>query len=162
MPPAGPAQLALKAPGPYVPAFSFPTEASLFTVLMTFLLVVHALLALALVGVILLQKSEGGGLTGGGSAGGLVSARGAADFMSRTTAILATLFIVSSLGLAWLAGHSNRPKTIDTTLAREAPPVGPLGPPIAPALPGATAPAAPGAATPAPAQAPGDNVPLAN
>jgi preprotein translocase subunit SecG len=135
---------------------------------MTFLLVVHALLALALVGVILLQKSEGGGLTGGGSAGGLVSARGAADLMSRTTAILATLFIVSSLGLAWLAGHSNRPKTIDTTLARESAPVGPLGPPIAPNLPapGGAAPAqgAPApAATQAPAQAPaGDAVPLAN
>jgi preprotein translocase subunit SecG len=133
---------------------------------MTFLLVVHALLALALVGVILLQKSEGGGLTGGGSAGGLVSARGAADFMSRTTAILAALFIVSSLGLAWLAGHSNRPKTIDTTLARESAPVGPLGPPIAPALPPAGGPAPAGAPAPAPAetpaQPPAGAVPLAN
>ena len=134
---------------------------------MTFLLVVHALLALALVGVILLQKSEGGGLTGGGSAGGLVSARGAADFMSRTTAILAALFIISSLGLAWLAGHSNRPQTIDTTLARESAPVGPLGPPIAPALPapgGAGAAPATQAAAPAaaPAQAPAGEVPLAN
>ena len=136
---------------------------------MTFLLVVHALLALALVGVILLQKSEGGGLTGGGSAGGLVSARGAADFMSRTTAILAALFIISSLGLAWLAGHSNRPQTIDTTLARESAPVGPLGPPIAPALPAPTGSAlpAPGGATglapaAAPAAAPAGEVPLAN
>ncbi len=120
---------------------------------MTFLLVVHGLLALALVGVILLQKSEGGGLVGGGSGGGLVSARGAADLLTRSTAILATLFIVSSLGLAWLAGHSNRPKTIDTTLAREAPPVGPLGAP-APAAP----PALPGLA---PAQ-PDDSVPVAN
>ena len=137
--------------------------------LMTFLLVVHGLLALALVAVILVQKSEGGGLTGGGNAGGLVSARGAADLLTRTTAILATLFIVSSLGLAWLAGHSNRPKTIDTTFAREAAPVGPLGAPIAPAQQGAPiAPAlpAPGAlpAAPAgqPAPAPADAPPVQN
>lgn len=111
--------------------------------MMTFLLVVHGLLALALVGVILMQKSEGGGLTTGGSAGGLVSARGAADLLSRTTAVLATLFILSSLGLAMLAASSTRPRAIDTSLARTAPPVGPLGapvptaPPIAPVLPGA-------------------------
>lgn len=137
--------------------------------LMTFLLVVHGLLALALVAVILVQKSEGGGLTGGGNAGGLVSARGAADLLTRTTAILATLFIVSSLGLAWLAGHSNRPKTIDTTFAREAAPVGPLGAPIAPAQQGAPiAPAlpAPGALPAAPAgqpvPAPADAPPVQN
>jgi preprotein translocase subunit SecG len=132
---------------------------------MNFLLVVHGLIALALVGVILIQKSEGGGLTSGGSAGGLVSARGAADLLSRSTAILATLFIISSLGLAWLAGHSNRPQTIDTTLAREAQPVGPLGAPTAP-VPGAPGLAAPGAvpATPGtqPAAAPVDAPPIAN
>jgi preprotein translocase subunit SecG len=89
--------------------------------LMTFLLVVHALLALALVGVILMQRSEGGGLgIGGGSGGGLVSARGAADLLTRTTAILATLFIVSSLGLAMLAGAARKERPIDTTLARPA------------------------------------------
>ncbi|MGL6044798.1 MAG: preprotein translocase subunit SecG [Sandaracinobacteroides sp.] len=126
---------------------------------MTFLLVVHGLLALALVGVILLQKSEGGGLTSSGSAGGLVSARGAADLMSRTTAVLAALFIVSSLGLAWIAATSNRPKTIDTTLAREAPAVGPLGAP-SPGLPAPGALPAPAAAPLAPlAVAPADTVP---
>jgi preprotein translocase subunit SecG len=89
--------------------------------LMTFLLVVHGLLALALVGVILMQRSEGGGLgIGGGSSGGLISARGAADLLTRTTAILATLFIVSSLGLAVLAGASRADRPIDTTLARPA------------------------------------------
>jgi len=152
-----------------VPRFPAIDDGELTTVLMTFLLVVHGLLALALVGVILLQKSEGGGLTTGGSAGGLVSARGAADLLSRSTAILATLFIVSSLGLAWLATETNQPRAIDTTLAREAPPVGPLGapsqpapgaPPIAPVLP------SPGALSGAPAQtapaAPADSVPVAN
>lgn len=120
--------------------------------MMTFLLVLHGLIALALVAVILLQKSEGGGLTGGGSAGGLVSARGAADLLSRTTAILAGIFIISSLGLAWLAGDSNRPQTIDTSLARPAVPVGPLGAPANPV----PAPAA----TPQPA--PTDSVPVQN
>jgi len=139
---------------------------------MTFLLVVHGFLALALVAVILLQKSEGGGLTGGGSAGGLVSARGASDLLSRSTAILATLFIVSSLGLAWLASQGGQPRAIDVTLAREAPPVGPLGAP-SPAAPGAPpiapvlgSPGAPSGAVKAPAQeAPPalvDGVPLAN
>lgn len=127
---------------------------------MTFLLVVHGLLALALVGVILLQKSEGGGLTGGGSAGGLVSARGAADLLTRTTAILATLFIISSLGLAMVAASTSKPKTIDTSLARPTTPVGPLGAPD-PALPAAPA---PGGIAPAPAApaAPADSVPVAN
>lgn len=103
--------------------------------LMTFLLVLHGLLTLALVAVILMQKSEGGGLTGGGSAGGLVSARGAANLLTRTTAILATLFIVSSLGLAVLAANRSKPQTIDTRLAREAPAVGPLGTPDPAAAP---------------------------
>jgi preprotein translocase subunit SecG len=104
--------------------------------LMTFLLVVQGLLALALVGVILMQRSEGGGLTGGSSAGGLVSARGAADLLTRTTAILATLFIAASLGLAMLAGATRADKPIDTTLARPAAGEAPAAPtPVAPVLP---------------------------
>jgi preprotein translocase subunit SecG len=102
--------------------------------LMTFLLVVHALLALALVGVILLQRSEGGGLgIGSSSPGGLVSARGAADLLTRSTAVLAALFIASSLGLAMLAGASRSERPIDTSLARPAPPAAPA--PAAPGLP---------------------------
>jgi preprotein translocase subunit SecG len=126
--------------------------------MMTFFLVLHGLIALALVGVILLQKSEGGGLTGGGSAGGLVSARGAADLLSRTTAILAAVFILSSLGLAWMGSHNSRPKSIDTTLARPAEKTGPLGAPAAP-LP---APGLPVPAAPAAPAAPADSVPVAN
>lgn len=122
---------------------------------MTFLLVVHGLLALALVAVILMQKSEGGGLTGGGGGGGLVSARGAANLLTRTTSVLAALFILSSLGLAWLGGHSSRPAEIDTSLARQTAPVGPLGAPKQ-TVPG-TMPAAP--VVPA---APADSVPVQN
>ena len=137
---------------------------------MTFLLVVHTLLALALVGVILMQKSEGGGLTGGGNAGGLVSARGAANLLTRTTAILAALFILSSLGLAWLAGHTARPGQIDTSLARQTTPVGPLGAPkqnlpgqnLPGATPGAPLPLPAGQPAQAPASAPADSVPVQN
>ncbi|MBO9712124.1 preprotein translocase subunit SecG [Sphingomonas sp.] len=88
--------------------------------LFTLLLVIQFLIALALVVVILVQRSEGGGLTSGGSPSGLMSARGAADFLTRATAILATAFILMSILLAVLA--ANRHSTaVDTTLQRTAP-----------------------------------------
>jgi preprotein translocase subunit SecG len=89
----------------------------------TFLLIVHTIIAAALVGVILMQRSEGGGLGVGGSPTGLMSARGAADFLTRATTILATLFIIMSIGLAALATLERGPRTIDTSLARDAAPV---------------------------------------
>jgi preprotein translocase subunit SecG len=87
----------------------------------TFLLIVQFAVAAIMVGVILIQKSEGGGLTGG-SPSGLMSARGAADFLTRLTAILATAFIVLSIILAVMAAsrHSNR---IDSSLQRARTPV---------------------------------------
>jgi preprotein translocase subunit SecG len=115
--------------------------------MLTFLLVVHALVAAALVAVILMQRSEGGGLASSGSPGGLMSARGAADFLTRTTAILATLFVVLSIGLAALATMQKAPTKIDTSLAHSTPA------PI-------TAPAAPAPAAPAPAD--NNAVPLAH
>ena len=64
----------------------------------TVLIVIHLMIVLALVGVVLIQRSEGGGLgIGGGS--GFMSARGAANALTRTTAILATLFFITSLAL---------------------------------------------------------------
>ncbi len=98
----------------------------------TFLLVVHAIIAAALVGVILVQRSEGGGLGMGGSPGGLMSARGAADFLTRATSILATLFVLMSILLAALASVERGPQKIDTSLAKEAP-AEPAGPAVAPA-----------------------------
>ena len=88
--------------------------------LFSFLLVVHFVIALALVTVILMQRSEGGGLTGGGSPAGLMSARGASDFLTRSTAILSTVFVVLSIALAVLAAtrHST---AVDTSLNRAAP-----------------------------------------
>ncbi|PEQ13462.1 preprotein translocase subunit SecG [Novosphingobium sp. PC22D] len=85
-----------------------------------FLTVVQALVAAALVGVILIQKSEGGGLGvgGGGSPSGLMSARGAADFLTRSTAVLATIFVLLSILLAALAVDVTTGREIDTSLER--------------------------------------------
>ena len=99
--------------------------------MLTFLLVVHALVAAALVGVILMQRSEGGGLASSGSPGGLMSARGAADFLTRTTAILGTAFVGLSILLATLATMQKAPAKIDTSLAHTTP--APAAAPIAPA-----------------------------
>ncbi len=87
----------------------------------TFLLVVQAIIAAALVTVILMQRSEGGGLAGGGSPAGLMSARGAADFLTRTTASLATAFVLLSVVLAVIASLSHAPTKIDASLAKGAP-----------------------------------------
>ena len=70
----------------------------------TVVLVIHIILALSLIAVILLQRSEGGALgIGGGAGGGLMTGRSAANLLTRTTAVLATCFIVTSLTLAILA-----------------------------------------------------------
>ena len=74
------------------------------------LIVLHVLVALAIIGLVLLQHGKGadmGSGFGGGASGSLFGATGSANFLSRTTAVLATLFFVFSLGLAYLA--TNRP-----------------------------------------------------
>ena len=87
----------------------------------TFLLVVQTLVAAALVLVILLQRSEGGGLGVGGSSAGLMTARGAADFLTRSTAILGALFVILSIALAAIAGVTREEPTVDTSLATHQP-----------------------------------------
>ncbi len=75
------------------------------------LIVIHLMIVLALVGVVLIQRSEGGGLgIGGGS--GFMSARGTANALTRTTAILAALFFATSLGLGLLTRYESRPTDI--------------------------------------------------
>jgi preprotein translocase subunit SecG len=86
----------------------------------TFLLVLQAIVATALVTVILMQRSEGGGLTGGGSPAGLMSARGAADFLTRATAILATVFVLICIALATIASLNNRTSRVDASAAAPA------------------------------------------
>lgn len=87
----------------------------------TFLLVVQAIIGACLVTVILMQRSEGGGLGVGGSPSGFMSARGAADFLTRSTTILASLFVGLSIVLAVIASVKHAPTDIDTSLVREAP-----------------------------------------
>ena len=71
--------------------------------LFTFVLIIQTLIAVGLISLILMQRSEGGGLAGGGSPAGMMSARGASDFLTRGTSILATIFICLSILLAGLA-----------------------------------------------------------
>ena len=82
-----------------------------------FLLIVQTLIAVALISVILMQRSEGGGLGVGGSSSGFMTARGAADFLTRSTAILGGMFIVLSIVMAAIAGATREPVKIDTSLA---------------------------------------------
>jgi preprotein translocase subunit SecG len=69
----------------------------------TVLLVIHLMIAAALVGVVLLQRSEGGALGIGGGGGGFMTGRGAANLLTRATAVLAGLFFLTSIGLTLLA-----------------------------------------------------------
>lgn len=117
-----------------------------------FLMVVQALIAAALVGVVLVQRSEGGGLGigGGGSPGGLMSARGAANFLTRATAVLAGLFVALSILLAAMAVGATSERKLDSSLDRSVKPA--AGQQQAPADPLAGVGGNP--AAPAPAQAP--------
>jgi preprotein translocase subunit SecG len=114
----------------------------------TFLLVVQALIAASLVAVILMQRSEGGGLGVGGSSAGFMTARGAADFLTRATAVLGGLFVTLSIVLAAIAGATREAPVIDTSLvnngpAQQQPAANPATvPPAAPAS-NQTAPAVP-------------------
>jgi preprotein translocase subunit SecG len=100
----------------------------------TFLLIFQSVIAASLVAVILMQRSEGGGLGVGGSSSGFMTARGAADFLTRATSVLGGLFVVLSIVLAAVAGVSRGPAKVDTSLANT----------LAPApAPVSTAPAAP-------------------
>ena len=80
----------------------------------TVVLVIHLILAIALVGIVLLQRSEGGalGMGGGGGMGGFMTGRATADLLTRTTALLAACFMVTSLTLAILAAGERKQGTI--------------------------------------------------
>jgi preprotein translocase subunit SecG len=97
----------------------------------TVVIVIHLMVVLAMIGLILLQRSEGGALGIGGGQGGFMTGRGAGNVLSHTTAYLAIAFFVTSLGLAFIAKYQSRPSDI---LER---------------LPGASAPAATETQTPA-------------
>ena len=88
-----------------------------------FLLIVQILIALALIATILMQRSEGGGLGVGGSSSGFMTARGAADFLTRSTAVLGGLFILLSITMAAIAGATRQPTAIDTSLSNVTAPI---------------------------------------
>ncbi len=87
-------------------------------------LVIHLLIALGLVGLVLIQRSEGGGLGMGGGGGGMMSVRGTASFLTRATGILAACFMGTSILLAILAGAGGEPTSIleQTPVATESVP----------------------------------------
>ena len=104
----------------------------------TILLVVHLMIALAMIVLVLLQRSEGGALgIGGGSGDGLMSGRGLGNALTRTTGILAGLFFLTSIGLTVLGTMENRSSVLDGVDPKDS---NPLEAP-APALPVPVAPA---------------------
>ncbi|HLJ64222.1 MAG TPA: preprotein translocase subunit SecG [Stellaceae bacterium] len=81
--------------------------------MLTVVLVIHLMLAVSLVAVVLLQKSEGGALgMGGGGMSGFMSGRSTANLLTRTTAVLAGLFMLTSIALALLAGSRSAPHSV--------------------------------------------------
>lgn len=103
----------------------------------TVLLVIHLMISTVLVGVVLLQKSEGGALgiggSGGGGGGGFLTGRGTANLLTRTTAALAAAFFITSILLTILARHSaNQGSVFDAVRPGGAPVTGPATPGEAP------------------------------
>src|SRR5665811_2296336 len=96
----------------------------------TVVIVIHLMIVATLIGAVLLQKSEGGGLGVGGGAG-FMSSRGTANLLTRTTAVMAVGFFVTSLFLSWLASYNRTPTSILGTPATQSQPGGdtPVAPP---------------------------------
>ena len=87
----------------------------------TVLLVIHLMVAIAMVVLVLLQRSEGGALGIGGGGGGLMSGRGAANLLTRSTAYLAAAFFATSITLAILGKTNKTPTSILDRLPPTAP-----------------------------------------
>ncbi len=123
----------------------------------TVLIVVHLIIVLALIGVVLLQRSEGGlGLGGGGGTQGFMTGRGQANALTRATAILAALFFATSMVLAIMSHRGAGPRSIFDGAGTKAPAGQTGAPPAGNVLDQlrqqqGDAPAAQGSATPAPA-----------
>jgi preprotein translocase subunit SecG len=127
--------------------------------LQTLTVVFHVLLAIAIVGLVLLQRGKGadaGAGFGAGASGTVFGARGSASFLSRTTAVLATLFFLTSLGLSYLYTQHKAPTSVMDTLPQ---PAAPSSLPALPSNPGSTTPAP---STTTPPAAPATGQPPAN
>ena len=94
----------------------------------TVAIVIHLMIVATLIATVLLQKSEGGGLGVGGGAG-FMSSRGTANLLTRTTAVLAFGFFLTSLFLSWYASYDRKPTSIlDNTPASQSQPASPATP----------------------------------
>lgn len=128
------------------------------------LLTLNILVCIALIGVVLLQRSEGGALGMGGGNSGFMTARGAGDLLTRTTWILATIFVVLSLALTLLAGRERSAGSVTDNLKVDAidldalkaqqPPAGPAVPAPTQSAPLVPTPTAPGGSLSAPTPQP--------
>jgi preprotein translocase subunit SecG len=119
--------------------------------LQTLAVVFHVLLAVAIIGIVLLQRGKGadaGAGFGAGASGTVFGARGSASFLSRTTAVLATLFFLTSLGLTYLFSQQKEATSVVDTVTQEAPA------PVTSPAPLPSLPATPATSAPAPATAP--------
>ena len=99
--------------------------------MLSVIIVIHLMLVLGLIGVVLLQKSEGGGLVS--STSGFMTGRGTANVLTRTTAFLAAGFFVTSLLLSWIAGFDRKPTSIiraGAPASQETPGAPPVAPPL--------------------------------
>lgn len=107
--------------------------------MITIILVIHLLIAIAMVGTILIQRSEGGALgMGGGGMGGFMTGRATANLLTRTTGVLAAFFFATSLTLAIMSGGNREARSIlDTPAAATDEPLQPLAPaePAEPSVP---------------------------
>jgi preprotein translocase subunit SecG len=133
--------------------------------LQTLAVLFHVLLAFAIIAIVLLQRGKGadaGAGFGAGASGTVFGARGSANFLSRTTAVLATLFFLTSLGLTYLFSQQKAPTSVVDTVPQEAPApaTDPTALPILPAPQPAT-PAAPAVQPPATEAAPAQQAPPA-
>jgi preprotein translocase subunit SecG len=81
--------------------------------MLTVIILIHLMIVVAMIGVVLLQKSEGGGLVS--STSGFMTGRGTANVLTRTTALLAVGFFITSLALSWLAGLGRHPASLINT-----------------------------------------------
>jgi preprotein translocase subunit SecG len=97
-------------------------------VMQTVVILIHLMIVLGMIGLVLLQKSEGGGLGMGGGGGGFLSSRGTSNVLSRTTAILAAIFFATSLLLSILASVDRKPRSILDGGGAPAGPSAPLTP----------------------------------
>jgi preprotein translocase subunit SecG len=128
--------------------------------LKTLIIVVQLLSALGVIGLVLLQHGKGadmGAAFGSGASGSLFGASGSANFLSRTTAVLATVFFASTLALTYLGSYHSKPSAGVLGASAPAPVV--ASAPVAASVPAAAVASAPAAAAPAAASNPSNDVP---